>query len=307
MPNHPITKIARKGFDARYCADKDLSFSSEWKSPKIFKQTSKNWTNILGYLPSFMGFRQLNSSVPFTALNNYEYISGGFDTNCFTHDNPALISYPDFMGVSIFDQDVILSPYYGYTWGTDWYDENLFALLFLDPLFGTPPTTYPLRSGGVYLLGKGDVDVRTSFPYDNAMDSRFDTLKIFKTGTLELKAPAKTFAVSEAYQTYTAEIEHNLGYAPVFLPEAGVGWALDSSLDDDSFIVNDNLGRLPADYAGINSAPILDVWVDDTKLYMRLWRFANDWSTRAYSEITITLYYTIFYNKINEEFDLLEI
>jgi len=138
------------------------------------------------------------------------------------------------------------------------------------------------------------------------MDSRFDSLKIFKTGTLELNVPEKTFGISEAHQIYTAEVEHNLEYAPVFLPEAGVGWSLDSTLEDSSFIVNDNLGRIPADYAGVNASPVLDVYVDSQKLYMRLWRFAYDWSTRHYNAVTITLYYTIFYNEIGEEFDLYE-
>ena len=307
MSSKPITKVARNGFDARYCDDKDLAFSSEWKTPKIFKQTSESWENTLGYIPAFMGFRQLNSSVPFTALNNFEYISGGFDTTCFTHANPSLMEFPSSDGVTFFsDGNLSIVPFSGYSWGTNWADEKAFALLFLDPIYGNSPTTYPLKSGGVYLLGKGDVDVRTAFPSDNSMDSRFDSLKIFKTGKLELKVYEETFGISEAYHVYTAEFEHNLGYAPVYLPEAGVGWALDSSLEDDSFIVNDNLGKLPAGYAGINSAPVLDVYVDSDKLYLRLWRFANDWSTRHYDEVTITLYYTIFYNEIGEEFDLYE-
>ncbi len=39
MANKPITKVARANHDARYTSDVNLSFSSEWKTPKIFKQT----------------------------------------------------------------------------------------------------------------------------------------------------------------------------------------------------------------------------------------------------------------------------
>lgn len=303
MSNRPVTKIARKGFDARYCSDRELSFSSEWKTPKIFKQTSSSWTNTLGYVPMFMGFRQLNEDVPFTALMSSEEILGGYNTSCFTHANPTYIDSPDFYDGVVIDLngDLYINPFHGYNWT----DENEFAVLFLDSIYGDIPTTYPLKSGGVYLLGKGDIDVRTAFPADNSIDSRFDTLKIFKTGTLELEVPEKTFMESESYKTYTAEVEHNLGYAPMFLPQASVGWILNMQLEDTSFVVNDELGLLPGSRAGIDGAPVLDVYVDSNKLYLRLWRFAYSFGERYYNAVTITLYYTIFYNKINEEFDLI--
>jgi hypothetical protein len=306
MGNKPITKVARPNYDARYTGEINLSFSSEWKTPKIFKQTSSGWNNPLGYIPSFMGFRQLNDGIPITGLPLDMYRNGGFTTEHFTHSISSLQSDPDLGGVTFAFGDLWVSKFSGWGFGNPWEDENQFALLFLDPLDGEPPLSYELKEGGAFLLGAGDVDVREAFPYFNSMDSRFDSFKIFKTGTLELSLPAETIVMNGDPVSHIATVEHNLGYPPVYLPEAGCGWILDSMNVPESFVVNDYLGMFPGGFGG-GENPILDVYVDSDNLYMRYTRFSRSWENRVFNSGTVTLYYTIFYNEIGEEFDFLDI
>jgi len=278
MSNNPITKVARNGFDARTADDKDLSFSSEWKTPKIFIQTSSLWTNTIGYPPSFMSFRQINSTD-------------------FTHDSLIDFDTDATKGTYVnYQGDIVVNKRSG--------DVNMFAIGWLEPLEGTPPENYSLEEGGVFLLGSGDVEVRTAFPTDNSVDTRFDTFKIFKTGTLELNLPQETLFIGAADRVYTATVEHDLGYPPVYLPMATVGWDLgDSGVAGSSFVVNDVLGYL-LDY-GLSGRAILDVYVDSEKLYMTCTRKSNDFYDVNFNAVTITMYYTIFYNEIGEEFNLL--
>jgi hypothetical protein len=398
MANKPITKVARANHDARYTSDVNLSFSSEWKTPKIFKQTgvaqpsftlgyvtspagvsgdyyidgeengkraytngeywiwwdgvdrwkltntkgsgtvifyhpedafqqdtpygyylvgtgvgsfsgwygatyytnmayfSRNngnltWKNPLGYIPSFLAFRKLSPDTPDVG---YDVFTG----EEYTYSLTATKTDPFNEGVTFLTGDLTIIPFEG--------DDGAYALLFLDPLEGDPPTTYPLRKGGVYLLGAGDVDVKTAFPYFNSMDSRFDSFKIFKTGTLELNLPAETIATSAESKVYTATVEHNLGYPPVFLPEATVGWGI--STFGDEYIINDNLGSIRSPYGiGVDGEPHIDVYVDSENLYLKVTRPSWSFMDREYTASKIIMYYTIFYNEIGEEFDFLDI
>ena len=397
MANKPITKVARPEFDARYASDVNLSFSSEWKTPKIFKQTgaelveftlgyitspaeangsyrkegehngkraytngtywiwwdgtdtwnltnakgsgtvifyhpvdaylqntpygyylvgtgvgnfsgwyganyytnmayffrsnnSASWVNPLGYIPSFLAFRRLGADTPDIG---YDVFTG----EEYTYSLIATKPDPFDLGVTFITDDLSIIPFEG--------DDGAYALLFLDPLEGDPPTTYPLGKGGVYLLGAGDVDVKTAFPYFNSMDSRFDSFKIFKTGTLVLNLPEEVVPTNADSVVHTAVIEHNLGYPPVFLPEATVGWGI--NIEED-FILNDNLGSIGAPYTiGIDGEPHIDVFVDSENLYLRYTRPSYSFMDKEYGAGSITMYYTIFYNEIGEEFDFLDI
>lgn len=400
MISKPITKVARPGFDARYTSDVNLSFSSEWKTPKIFKQIgaeevefvlgyiispanangnyrvegeyngrraytndtywiwwngtdrwnltntkgsgtvifyhpidaylqnspygyylagtgvgtwegwyggtyytnmadfyrSNNnitWNNPLGYIPSFLAFRRLGADTPDTGYNV-------FTGEEYTYSLIATKTDPFDAGVTFWgSNDLTIKPFEG--------DDGAYALLFLDPLEGDPPATYPLRKGGVYLLGAGDVDVKTAFPYFNSMDSRFDSFKIFKTGTLVLNLPQETIPMNADSVVRTVTVEHNLGYPPVFLPEATIGWGV-WGVNMSNFVINDNLGIIQAPSSiGIDGDPFIDIFVDSEKLYLRYTRPSYSFRDEEYSAGTITMYYTIFYNEIGEEFDLLDI
>lgn len=398
MANKPITKVARPNYDARYTADVNLSFSSEWKTPKIFKQTgiaepsfsfgsvvspsgvsgdyyidgehngkraytngaywiwwngsnawnltnakgsgtavfyhpadaylqdtpygyylvgtgvgnlsgwygatwytnlasfnrsngSLNWENPLGYIPSFLAFRKLGPDTPDVGYNVF---TGGE----YTYSLTATKTDPFDMGVTFLVEDLSIKPFDG--------DDGAYGILFLDPLDGSPPLSYELKSGGVFLLGAGDVEVRETFPYFNSMDSRFDSFKIFKTGTLELDLPIEVIPMNDPSKVYTAVVEHNLGYPPVFLPEGTIGWGV-SGLGSE-YIVNDKLGSIRAPYAiGINGEPHIDIYVNSENLYLKCTRPSYSFMDREYSASKIIMYYTIFYNEIGEEFDFLDI
>jgi hypothetical protein len=306
--NNPILKVARPGLSALSADDKDLAFSSDWATPKIFMQTNSNWTNTLGYVPSFLGFRQLNSDVPTTFLSpfNSYYKNGGFTTSHYCH------SVPSYMGDQIgstgitfnYANNLLVSPFYDAYTGS-WEDEDAFALLMLEPIDGTIPTSYTLAGGEVALIVGDGGDARTNFPSENAIDSRFDTFKIFQTGTLTMSLSSETINVGDGDSVYTESVEHNLGYPPVYLPEAGVGMRPRTQTTSglgasSSFVVNDILGLGDA----WEEEPILDVYVDSTHLYMR-YRRQEQFSSTSYNAMTITLYYTIFYNEIGESFNYL--
>jgi hypothetical protein len=87
----------------------------------------------------------------------------------------------------------------------------------------------------------------------------------------------------------------------VYLPEAGVGWSLDYyNPGFGSFVLNDYLGFEQGCYGDV----IVDVYVDSDNLYLRYTRNPSS-SGDAYPSATVTMYYTIFYNEIGEEFNFL--
>lgn len=290
-----IVEVAKPNKSLVDIAPKDLSFSSEWETPKIFAQTSSDWTNTLGYLPMFMGFRRLSDDVPLSPWLN-EYVAGGFTNSNYTHS--VICTQEDgATGITYVGNDLSVNKFYSdYFYGETWSDTSAHALLFLEPLSGTPSGT--IDSAGPFLIcAKEGFNIPTH-PTNCTLDSRFDTLKIFKTGTLTLSLPAET--VTDNYKHYSAEVTHGLGYPPVYLPEAGVGLVLGTTPGDGSFTVNDILGLT----MGNAGDPMLDVYVDSDKLYLRYTRTNRGFSW-VYSAATVTLYYTIFYNPIGEEFNLL--
>ncbi len=306
----PIVRVARKGHNAITASDVNLSFSSEWKTPKIFKQTSSNWTNTLGYIPSFMGFRRLNSTVPIgePGIWGGNGGAGEFGTKDYTHSLPALQGAVGTNGITFINDNLSIIPYSGYWGDYEWEDESGHALLILDPLNGEIPESYTLGAGGVFLLGSGGVEVRTDFPYNNSVDTRFDTFKIFKTGTLVLSLPAETILADADPVSHETSLTHDLGYPPVYLPSTGVGWNISDATYPLNFVLNDYLGKMYSGAFGKDEEPLLSVWVDSEKLYMKVYRFSRSFGAdRNYSARELTMYYTIFYNEIGEEFNMLDI
>lgn len=392
MSNNPITKVARNGFDARTASDVNLSFSSKWKTPKIFLQkgasnvtfslddvvspagaggayvvdgehngrraftngsywiwwngsdrwnltatkgsgtvvfyhpddaylsdnpvgyylagtgvgsqsgwyggvyyedmayffralADETWVNTLGYIPSFLAFRQLGADTPDTGYRQ-------FTGKEYTYSLTSTKTDPFDDGVTFYGNDLTIKPFEG--------DDGAYGILFLEPLDGTPPESYALKAGGVFLLGSGDVEVRTAFPTDNSVDTRFDTFKIFKTGTLEIQLPTETLIAGASPVVRTATVHHNLGYPPVFLPEATIGWGIDIASD---FIINEELGSITGRSGSDDN--YIDVYVDSEYLYLKYTRHSYSGGDRNYNEALLTMYYTIFYNEIGEEFNFL--
>ncbi len=278
MSKKLILKVARSGYDIGEADNKDLAFSSENETPKIFLQTRVGWTNTIGFVPSLLTFRKLNSTD-------------------YTHDLQNISSDTDPFQGAYLDENGNLS----ITKRTG--DSDMYSILFFNVLDGTPPSTFEGGAGVKLLISKEKHSV-TSSPANLAIDSRFDTFKIYKTGTLSITAPSETITAGSSDKIHTATFNHNLGYPPVYLPMASTGWRLDDPLVNNvSFIVNDYIGLPNNPYL---SSDMLDVYVDSSNLYMKLTRFSDPFNDRTFlSDITITMYYTIFYNDISEEFNLL--
>lgn len=273
-----IMKTARSGISAKTGADKDLSFSSDWKTPKIFLQTNQNWTNTLNYIPSFMSFRQLNATD-------------------FAHDLLFSDDTDPFQGAYLdADGDLHINKRSG--------DTDMWSLLYLDPISGTPPLEYSLGKGGMILLAN-EGNAKTNFPTQNSVDTRFDTFKIFDADTLQLDMPDETISAGTS-KRYTATVHHNLGYPPVYLPEAGMNWPMGySGIGGNSFVVNDMLGFLGNPLTIYSDYYNLDVYVDSEYLYMEYTRSADGVGDEHFNACSVTMYYTIFYNQIGEEFNFL--
>lgn len=278
MSRKPNLKVARPNYDIATSEDKDLSFCSARETPKIFLQTKSNWTNTTGIVPSYLAFRKLN-------------------TTDFTHDLRLTSDTDPYQGAWLNSSgDLGITKRAG--------DTDMYAILFFDTLDGTPPNTFTDIKRAKFLIANEGVVV-TAHPTQLAIDSRFDTFKIFKTGTLVVSAGAETILMGGADKTYTATVVHGLGYPPVYLPAASTGWDLnESDAHNKSFTVNDYIGY----YNGFpGQTSYLDVYVDSDKLYMKLIRKGSPYGDNTFSNISITMYYTIFYNEIGEEFNLLNV
>jgi len=278
MSDTAVLKVARPGYNPITANDEDLAFSSDWETPKIFLQTTSSWTNTLDYIPSFMPFRQLNSTD-----YCHDMLGTGVDTN------PMQGIYLDSNG------NLEVNTRSG--------DSGACAILYFNSLSAAPTSTLSIPTQGTLIVAKSG---HTPFehPYYLVLDSRFDTFKIYTTGTLTLEMDAETILAGGSDKTYSTSFNHSLGYPPVYLPAAGEGWDLGyPGVNDTSFTVNDKLGYLWAGYGAGNTQ--LDVYVDSTYLYMDYTRSANVGMDMDYSDVTVTMYYTVFYNEIGNEFNLL--
>lgn len=300
--DNPILKIARPRYNADTASNNDLSFSSETETPKIFMQTSSNTDlSFLGYVPSFMGFRQLSSTSPTEA-------SSTFDSGDYTFSVSSTIENPDNSGVTIVNFGGSSSTPYlyvgGYS-GSGWSDTGGMAILFFDPLSNDAPADLSLGKKPSIILAKAGENV-DAHPSKLNVDSRFDTFKIYKTGTLDVNLPSETILTGNK-TSRTEIVSHNLGYPPAYLPEVGVDWDFRTSYIQISssytlpnpFVVNDHLGERV--WFSAAEGQHLDVWVDSNNFNMRVTRLEG-----TYTALTVRMYYTIFYNDISEEFNLLE-
>jgi hypothetical protein len=276
--SNPIIKVARPGYDVTAASAKDLSFSSEWETPKIFMQTQSSWTNTLGYIPSYFSFRKLN-------------------TTDYCHDMLLNIDTDPYQGSYInLDGNLVVNTRSG--------DSGSSVILYFNSLNQTPPLTISNSTKPSLIVAKDGYDTST-FPTNSSLDSRFDTFKIKNTGTLTLTMSGETILAGGSNKTYSTNYQHSLGYPPMYLPIVGSGWNLGVGfIDDVSFVVNDYIGYVGAGggYTGISE---LNVYVDSDKLYMDYVRLANEFVDTNFSAVTVTMYYTLFYNDISEEFNLL--
>lgn len=194
------------------------------------------------------------------------------------------------------------------------YDSYL--TLFLDPLEepATPPSPTTHDWGRVRI---GD-NVEEDADYKNRIDSKYQTLKVHMQGTVVGTVPQRTISAGTTEDDFL-EVTHGLGYPAVFAPFgiSAVGLSLnlyyDGELTDiptsiDFNELNDVMVERWA-YAltfATNYPEVLTLQIDSNKMYMRHRRQNVDFSgSVTFPARTFTLRYTIFNNRIDEEFDIL--
>ncbi len=176
-------------------------------------------------------------------------------------------------------------------------------------------------------VSKEGVDVKTAANKDLLISSEFDTFKIFRTGSLSISLPAET--LKEDSSTHTATYTHSLGYIPFVLPYLNLGignpapYVLDFTKSPveyrvtTPYVFNDvEEEYIPPGPFGFGGPTIVyevaNLEVSSTQLKIVVERVSEvfDPFTGLYQDVKFTaskgtLYYTIFFNRMDEEFNLL--
>lgn len=155
-------------------------------------------------------------------------------------------------------------------------------------------------------ISKSGFDVETAANKDLILSTQFDMFKIAKTGSLVLNLPEETKGDGAASSTYTQTYSHGLGYVPLLIPDASsvltdvitaLGGGEDAIVNDaanDAFI-------MASGPPGTNELATL--YATTTQIVLKVvrnWDYAGTFGAHS-----VTCYYTIFYNKIGETFNLL--
>jgi len=170
-------------------------------------------------------------------------------------------------------------------------------------------------------ISKENEDVLTTESKNMLVDSDFDTFKIYKSGTLTLNVPEET--LQEEEKEYTATYNHNLGYKPFVLPYVAVNignpatYTLNVSTSPiqyevlTPYVVNDvaNFQILPGPFGFGPNFIFENIKVETTasqlKLVVGRTTYLLSGNQVKFTASQANLYYTIFYNQADTEFDLL--
>lgn len=281
-------QIARAGKDVRKIAKSELSLDTDLVLPKFCKMrkrtTSGNVAHGLTYPPQFMCFREIGGNKwAHTNGGGWEGIVGGNRSSA------------DSTNIAV---DVASG------------DSASWVLIFLDPC--EEPTTKPAPSsfGGPVVIVSDDI--KKDPDYAHRLDTRYDTFKVFKTGTLSLTLPSVNLAY-EASDTRTASVAHGLAYPPVFSPFIPYYSNVSAFYGNQGLSVPSNIDlngleavRIPKGLGGFVDPYYEEawVWVDSTNINIEYKRTNYDFDAYTFPAATANLYYTVFLNRIDEEFTL---
>jgi len=156
-------------------------------------------------------------------------------------------------------------------------------------------------------VSKSGSDVTTAEDKDLVVSSQFSTVKVAQTGTLTRSLPGEWIDFGD-YVTRTATYNHGRGYVPLYLPSvAGVSNADFTTTDD--FICNDHCYFVPLilGYGPAAHGEWAWVKITSTQLILTVTRAnsAGADEARYFGDHDVMLYYTIFYNRVDTEFNLL--
>lgn len=160
-------------------------------------------------------------------------------------------------------------------------------------------------------VSKSGVNVATATPKQLIFSSQFDSMKIRRTGSLSINLPSETFGGDPDYETtrvHEATYTHNIGDISMFLPRVTgmVSYLNEEVTTGGSFVVNDLEEKdVPIYGYGDMILEIADVIMKSDKLILRVTRENYTYENFTFGARTATLYYTIFYNRADIEFNLL--
>lgn len=301
-------KVARSGYDAKMASSLNLSYDSDYISPKIFwikeaKPSSSpyytDFTHNLGYIPSWFAMRNIDNTNWCHAMV----------------DDDILLAYNKSFTEPFVEMDSSKARVRRLLNQGSPSDVSTTLIAYLDPVVDASATYTPSKKRPFVTVAKDGYNAKTGHPKDMKLDSRFDTFKIYKTGTLTLNAPEVTTTEAGEVDTRTAYFEHNLGYIPFYTPlvpyQNELHFIYFNRFGEDIIPEPVNVSNL-SDFTLSNilatspwvSERIL-VYITSTRLYL-VFKREGYYGGITFPARTINMKYTIFHNRVDEELDLLE-
>jgi hypothetical protein len=302
-----ILKLARSGYDARTADDLNIGYDSDYATPKIFwiKHATPSsspyytdFTHNLGYVPSFFAMRNIDNTKWCHAM----------------HDDLILLTYNMYFNESFVEADTSKFRVRRLLDQGSPSDVGTTLIAMFDPIKDDDVTYTPSVVKPYIAVAKESKDAKSGHPKDMHIDSRFDTFKIYKTGTITLNAPEVTTSGAGVVDTRSTYFAHNLGYIPFYTPLVPYNNELQfiyfnrSGPPDIPEPVNVSdlsdfaLSNIYATSPWISER--IQVYVTSTRLYL-VFKREGYYGGETFPARTINMKYTIFYNKINETLDLL--
>jgi hypothetical protein len=287
--SEPVLKVARPGYKVFDAAQKDLTLDSSLLIPKIYKTfratSSGNTAHGLSYPPQFLTVREITTDPKVYA----HATDGGWSVTGVSNK-----SYADSTNIYISKMGS---------------DVGMWCIVELDPCENPSEDPLPTKTPYPRVIIGGTTD------YNRDLDTRYDTLKVYKSGTLSLSIPTITKASGQS-DTRSTYFEHNLNYIPFYAPFIPY-----TSWVDQFYFVNEGLEEIPSTVS-LNDLEAIEipktiagyeypykeeayVWVDDTKLNLSYVRTNYDMDSYEFPARTVTLSYTVFYNRVDEAFNIL--
>lgn len=166
-------------------------------------------------------------------------------------------------------------------------------------------------------ISKANQSALTADDKDLEFSSRVDQPKVLITTQISLDLPAETLsstAPTPDTSVHTETYAHNLGYIPMFIPEANLqqytdsGGTADPSSTDD-YYVNDKGPEQMRFATGFTSpfTETIQIYATSTEIVLEVERFFVSFmgaGTYDFGEHTVYVDITVFYNRVDELLDL---
>lgn len=157
----------------------------------------------------------------------------------------------------------------------------------------------------VIKISKPGIDLRLATRKDMAFSIEYDTLKIYQTGEMSIDLPAEILTAEGVIRETT--LAHGLSYVPICYPMVG-GMAYTGNLQTGGDYNINDLSEIdiPGGPYGPFDGPFeaSTFFWDDEVIGLRITRGVLIGS-QIYGARNVKLFYTILYNRLDEELNLL--